>query len=175
MERRDLPTVHTSHTPPHLHQARAGTWPLPVQCVPPPPGRPSSGAGIRSRSTTITSSIPRTRGLACLPPSRILTPLPWRKSAMCGAPTPGTPSPARTSRTRCRMLCCGPGSGGTARISSLSTSPATSARSSGGNYGSGPGAGPNHPRATCRDMGLRGRHEGVTQPRDGREVEPLAN
>jgi len=34
MERSDLPTVDTSRTPPHLHQARAGALPLPAQCLP---------------------------------------------------------------------------------------------------------------------------------------------
>ena len=34
MERSDLPTADPSRTPPHLHQARAGAWPLPAQCLP---------------------------------------------------------------------------------------------------------------------------------------------
>ena len=36
MERSDLPTADPSRTPPHLHQARAGAWPLPAQCLPLP-------------------------------------------------------------------------------------------------------------------------------------------
>jgi len=34
MERSDLPTADTSRTPPHLHQARAGAFSLPAQCLP---------------------------------------------------------------------------------------------------------------------------------------------
>jgi hypothetical protein len=35
MERSDFPTADFSRTLPHLHQARAGAWPLPAQCLPP--------------------------------------------------------------------------------------------------------------------------------------------